>query len=150
MIAGALPYNLDSATAGRPTMLQFCCRRELEMAVELLLEAGCNPNETSANDVTPPLIIAAFSGNVRILNSLAAHRRTQINLIDNSGSKQTALHKVAQRLKVDRNRFLQCLNILLDPQAHRKKINVNAQDTSGNTPLHYAAQTGLIHFIVIF
>lgn len=142
LVSDVVANDLNKAAIGRTTLLQLSCRREMVECVELLLQAGCDPNATSASDVTPPLIIAAHGGNVRILDALLGHPKIQLNLVDSGQSKQTALHKVAQKLGFDNNRYLQCLNLLLGPHSHGRTIDVNATDAMGNTALHYAAHSG--------
>jgi ankyrin repeat protein len=134
-------YDLNKM-AGKQTMLQFSCRQELVEAVPLLLEAGFNPNLTSSDHPTPPLIIAAQKGNHQILQSLCNHEDIQINAIDNQESRQTALHKIVQQMPMNENCFIQCLEMLLEFRGKNGTIEINAQDASGNTALHYAVHTG--------
>jgi len=87
---------------------------------------------------------------VEILRLLAGHKLIQLDAVDNPQSRQTALHKVSQKLHdartaEERNRYGQCLQILLarhQEEAGPASINVNAQDAFGNTALHYAAYSG--------
>ena len=93
---------------------------------------------------------------MEILQLLVGHELIQLDVVDNSQSRQTALHKVSQklhremhdtRIAEERNRYIQCLQILLarhQDEAGRASINVNAQDAFGNTALHYAAYSGNI------
>ena len=144
---------MNEACSTSTTLLQHSCSEQLSWAVDLLLDAGCDPNGTSSNQANAPILLAAQHGNKDIIRSLMEHRRTHCGVIDTPSSGQTALHKVVQRLPADPERFLACLNVLLgcDPQSgsrrtDAKSLNVNVQDVSGNTPLHYAAHSGLTNF----
>ena len=158
--SGAVPFDVNlGAPAGRSTILQHCCLEQMARAAELLLDAGCDPNATSLNNPSAPLLLASYKGNVAIVRLLTAQPAIQLNAIDGHQSKQTALHKVAQQLPKDKSRYLQCLNILLGdpdplptdytellgarPARGHRQVDVNAQDSSGNTALHYAAHSGV-------
>ena len=87
---------------------------------------------------------------MEIVRLLSRHPDIQLNAVDHDQSKQTALHKVVQKLHDactadEKSRYGQCLRILLAGSA---SINVNCQDAFGNTPVHYAALSGkyLLHF----
>ena len=55
--------------------------------------------------------------------------------------KKTLLHHIAE--SNPKYRFREIVSLLVDQDA-----NINAQDNSGNTPLHYAARTGHDEFIL--
>ncbi len=87
----------------------------------------------------------------------------QLDAIDHVGSGQTALHKIAQKLHdagvEDRLRYGQCLHLLLSKSQQQvgsnggdggpSSININCQDSFGNSPLHYAALSGEVHSFVM-
>lgn len=93
---------------------------------------------------------------MEILRYLVSHPQIHLDVVDNAQSRQTALHKLAQKLHdastaEEREKHLQCLQILLassgrqmdgSPSGAVGPINVNAQDAFGNTALHYAAFSG--------
>lgn len=110
---------------------------------------------------------SSFKGNVDILRLLVNSPHIQLDAIDHVGSGQTALHKIAQKLHdasvEDRLRYGQCLNLLLSKSQQQtgsngaddqgiggsSSININCQDSFGNSPLHYAALSGKVHSFVM-
>jgi len=101
---------------------------------------------------------------VDILQLLVNSPHIQLDAIDHVGSGQTALHKIAQKLHdasvEDRLRYGQCLHLLLSKSQQQQvgsnggdsgpsSININCQDSFGNSPLHYAALSGEVHSFVM-
>ena len=132
-------------------MLQLCCHQGLVQAVPLLLKAGCYPSLTSSIDCTPPFLIAAMNGNNQILRILCNEEDLVINGVKGD---YTALHFIVRQLpkvppKVKKG-TIQCLKILLEiPRRPSEKIDVNAQDNTGSTALHYTVDTSQVaHYIL--
>ena len=79
---------------------------------------------------SPPLLEAAYFGNVEIVNTLLAHEGIDVNLKDDDG--QTAL------MVASRKGNLNIVNTLLE----KKGIDVNLKDKDNINALMYATRNG--------
>ncbi|GMI21199.1 hypothetical protein TeGR_g866 [Tetraparma gracilis] len=80
-LAGEKPLELTLPTPDRPTSLFKAAQNgHLEVA-RLLLEAGADPNSSTATDGATPLSIACYYGHLGIVELLLAHEDTDVNSV---------------------------------------------------------------------
>ena len=94
------------------------------------MTAAANTNDTSTEDFARP----AFSGSSVEHAKLLLSKKCEASAVDSSG--RTSMHLAAK----------QGVTSLVHLFASEKNgsSSVNGQDHLGNTPLHYAAQTGML------
>lgn len=125
--------ELNSAPCpSRPTALQYACEKKNIAAAAMLLYLGADPNATSINDETPPLILVACTGCEYIVRMLLDDGRLDVNAADRVG--RTALHHLVQRMnRAKDGGHAECLELLLKAGAA-----CDRQDVLSKTPLDYA------------
>jgi|GEM_PF-5934989 len=97
--------------------------------VRILLENGANPNVVDRQKHTP-LHLAAENNSPEIMNLLIS-KGALVDVLD--VSRSTALHKLFRPLNRKEGSILPALHLLV-----RAGAAINAQDCSGETPLHLA------------
>lgn len=129
-IAAAIDAGADvNAGDGTATPLHYAVASGNEQAVKLLLANGAKVDARSIWG--PPLLVAALHGNAAMLKLLLG-RATDSNLANKTDPNirfrsKTALHIASQKGCLD------CVVALVEAGA-----DVNAQMSSGDTPLHLA------------
>ncbi|XP_069678882.1 transient receptor potential cation channel protein painless-like [Periplaneta americana] len=124
------PYNA--------TCLEMACKEiGCEEFVNALLLAGADPNTVNIITHKSPIHLAVEAGNHEAMKILLQDRRTNINMVDDSG--KTALHIAVEIHKrsddEDDRRSLECISLLL----HQENIDVNKVDKNGYTAIQIAA-----------
>jgi ankyrin repeat protein len=112
------------------TAMQWVFTRECDEGVMLLLEAGANPNAPDAVTRWPPLMAAASSGKVRLVNAMV-DRGADVN--GRWMRSMTPLHIAASNGAADVVRFLLS-----------RGADAQATDAGGVTALHMGARHGEI------
>lgn len=123
------PYN--------STCLEMACKETCcEEFVLALLLAGADVNTVNIITRKSPLHLTAEAGNYEAMKIILTDRRTNVNMVDDSG--QTALHIVVEQYREndgDARRLLECISVLLK----HKGTDVNRTDKNGCTAFHLAA-----------
>ena len=144
------------------TTLQKASQMGYHQFVRLLLNYGVNPNITTEENASRPVLLAAQRGHHETLQCFIDHN--QKNKMNNTNfavwtrdTKETVLHLILKKshkkallgvgssadlTKQDVN-YRKCLNSLLNAEAdvtEQLTRVINKKDLIGNTPLHYAAQ----------
>lgn len=133
----------EGANAGRA--LGEAARKDDREAVKMLLKLGAAPNgDPSGGNV--PLLAAAANLNADMIsllleagadvNAEAAGENALHKIVAARGSKQPANRRRTVK-KEDPGSFQEAVRVLLD-----NKININAVNISGQTPLYLAAENG--------
>ena len=104
--------------------------------IQMLLEAGADPNQKVPHRGDTALIIACdkFNPSIRIIELLIEYG---VKLNDQDFDGNTALHLLSQENKFD------AVELLL---SHRS--NPNIQNDKGNTPLHISGSNKMAHLLI--
>lgn len=137
---------------GELTYLQYACRYGLSSVVDMLLDAGADPNACCPITQDRPAIIAANRGYCNILRKLLD--TSDISLEPVNG--KTILHAVMDGFmdgdrssddslatpleEVDHSKCLEYVLQHIKKESARGKLDINYQDDVGNTVLHYAVK----------
>ncbi|KAL0272828.1 UNVERIFIED_CONTAM: hypothetical protein PYX00_005657 [Menopon gallinae] len=119
---------------GQNTYLQYCCRYGRTKAAIHLVNKGVDVNYTP-HQTMRPVFLACMKGRHEILPSLLEKADFSPNDFG-----ENVLHVTVKSVDATGKHF-QCLQILLQ-NLERTKLDINAQDRKGNTPLHYAVKYG--------
>jgi cytohesin len=117
--------DINAADSSGQTALHYAARRGYKEIVELLLANGANVNTKDNKGLTP-------------VEMAMSRQRTQIaKLLINSNADISSIHLAAFSGNLAKVKtFLQM------------GININAQDSDGRTPLHYAATADVGEFLI--
>jgi len=116
------------------TLLYLACKDDAVDYVQALLEAKVQPNNLNQIRNKAPIHIAAERAKPEVLEALLKDKRTDVNILDNSGD--TPLHIIAKKkLKSQSEDTIHCIQFLMQ----HKGIKVNVCNKKGYTPVHYAA-----------
>lgn len=130
----------DPEAKRKMTPLLLAVKQGDTKTIILLHSKGAKLEAKDESGMTP-LILAASLDKVEIMRELLA-RGADVRAVDNC--KQTALHLAIKRSSDRAVSFL--LNLNNPGQCGeveaRKKVDINAVDKSGSTPLHYCAKYG--------
>ena len=141
---GTTPLSIRSDTSGE-TLLHFACKCKDEFVLQVLLEAGADPNVNDISGLTPlmslvlsSVLSSSTSDMVDALHSYgcnlnAALEVSETNLELQLWNGSTALHMAIGIEKVDSG----CIKSLISCGAY-----VQATDAQGRTPLHIACIVG--------
>ncbi|KAK2715458.1 hypothetical protein QYM36_010169 [Artemia franciscana] len=130
--------DLNKGVSDGATFLQTACEIGLPEIVDLLVSTGASTETTSSALDKKPIILACGTGSDKIIQTLLSNGANVNHICPDT--RQTLLHEIAQQLSKNPKKYLQCLRTLL---AYRnEEFQINAQDNSGNTPLHYAVANG--------
>lgn len=126
--SGNADVNLLDETGLTP--LSYACSKGFQDLVELLLDAGANPNLVGADsfEQSTPLLLAAKQGQTVIVRALL-EAGASMSLLD--VDQRAPLHWAAAEGHDD------TVKVLI-----KKGANVNATDSHQQTPLHLACQNG--------
>lgn len=127
-------FDLVNLNDSSSTLLQLCCSKGLAKAVAHLIDKGADPNLNTPKNQQRPIEIAAENGFYDIFKSLVDHQKIYI-----PKKVLTTLLKYYENEKVPGIDHAKCCDYLLEKlQKHHDLIDVNDQDDSRNSPLHYA------------
>ena len=115
------------------TTLHYALDNGYKDCVELLIEAGADPNHSTLFYGNFLLGLAINKGGADCLEDLLSGAKTNVNFLDVMG---TPLHLAIKANRID------CIKRLLD-----YKANPNILDEKGNTPLHLAVSNKRIDCI---
>ena len=163
LLARMTPENLDTFSAGDMTLMQKGCNYGLNQFVEQLLDQGANPNQTTTETGSSPLLLAAYYGHSAVIQVLMEHKVNSTEggaqTADFSATERTSGESILHYLLMIPDRAIKtrdevksyedCLDLILDCQYctesnHACRVCleilqiVNTKDNRGNTPLHYA------------
>ncbi len=147
--------DLDSYIAEGSTLLQSSCVYGLDKFAALMLEQGADPNLTTTQDGTAPILSAAYYGHYQVMDLFINHKITSIesaktaNLsVTERHTKESVLHHLLEipsrneKTPEEIKNFESSLHLLLDcedSRVHEELLDViNKKDIRGNVPLHYA------------
>ncbi|CAC5377157.1 unnamed protein product [Mytilus coruscus] len=119
--------NLNARNRRQESALFFATYVENEEIVEMLLQAGADPNLTSS-DGTTALLTACYQGSTKIVQILVNHQ-SDINVCN--PQRYSSIHIAAW------NGYYQIVNILLKAGMHH-----DTATRDGNTPIALAAHGG--------
>ena len=116
--------NINCQDKDGDTPLHLTCysKGDSSEIVKLLIEKGCDPNCRNKKQRTA-LHIAAHKGNVKLICTLMAKGKFDLNIADEDGN--IPLHYA-------------CFNGSQDAVKEFLKCNINSTNKDGNTPLHIA------------
>eukprot|EP00451_Oxyrrhis_marina_P028228 CAMPEP_0204337142 /NCGR_PEP_ID=MMETSP0469-20131031/20080_1 /ASSEMBLY_ACC=CAM_ASM_000384 /TAXON_ID=2969 /ORGANISM="Oxyrrhis marina" /LENGTH=678 /DNA_ID=CAMNT_0051321119 /DNA_START=1 /DNA_END=2033 /DNA_ORIENTATION=- len=117
------------------TPLHFAARRGYEEIVGILLEAKADPGSANATGMTP-LHHAAAGGHKEIIEFLCDEAKANLFVRDNNG--MSIVHHAAYQNWMDVITF-----------AFRRRMNIDAADKNGWTPLMYGAQQGNLSVCIL-
>ena len=135
------------------TILQKLCDEELVDFVSVILNYDVNPDQTTAQNTSPPIMISAVRGNDEIMK-LLIEKRANISDACKSNTNETVLHLLLKKNTDDVTKIQKierCLGLLLGNEKilddstndwlHTEigKI-VNKRNRFGDTPMYYATQ----------
>jgi hypothetical protein len=115
-----------------PTPLHSAAAKGDLVAVQLLVEAGENPDATDRNDLTP-LHMAADKGRLEVTQFLVEKAGANLDAEDDEG--WTPLHTAAYKGRLEVTQFL----------VEKADANLDAEDYKGRTPLSLASSNGQLH-----
>ena len=144
------------------TILQKASQMGFYQHVTMLLNHGVNPNMTTEENATRPVLLAAQKGHYKTLQCFLEHnQKMKVNktnfAIWTRDTKETILHLILKKsnkkallgvgLKSEINEqdlnYKKCFNVLME-SSDNVKLDltrvINKKDLIGNTALHYAAQ----------
>ena len=144
------------------TVLQRAAQAGQHQFVSLLLTFGTNPNITTQENATRPVLLAAMRGHHETVQCFVDHNlKNKVNgtnfAVWTRDTKETILHLILKKshkkallgvgsvsdLKIQDENYRKCLNVLLESSSDtRDQLSriINKKDLIGNTALHYAAQ----------
>ncbi|CAL4121248.1 unnamed protein product [Meganyctiphanes norvegica] len=126
---------IDSEEDQGMTLLQYTSENGLSEFVEVLLKHGADPVKYDKTNLYSPILYACEKGFSPVLEVFERHNKLEGGLLQVDGRGETVLHKVVkQEYKRNGADYKKCLEIIL-----KYKIDVDAVDMFGNTPLHHAA-----------
>ena len=148
---------LDSFSSGGLTLLQKCCDYGLPEFAEALLAGGASGNQTTNEDTTKPVLLAAYSGHSSVLKVLLDHKeRTEDKSraarldVQDGHSRETILHHILKMPKKIESPgkvsdYQECFDLLFSSSsktvaAELEKM-INKRDLEGNSALHCATQS---------
>ena len=163
LLARLSSKDLDSYTSGGMTLLQKACNYGLETFVQDLLDQGANPNQTTTETASSPLLLAAYYGHSGVIQVLMDHKVSStegsgFETADFSAIERTSSESILHYLLVVPDRssktdkeiqaYEDSLDLLLNCQNCQDNKScrvcqevikvVNVKDSRMNTPLHYA------------
>lgn len=117
----------DSANNKGRTPISYAAEKGRFDLIDLLQEAGANPNLPDENSLTP-IAYAAQNGHRKAIEILLNNEKTLPNQKGKDG--KTALHHAVENQHIEAIKFFLC----------NKDVDINLADQKGDTPLHYAVK----------
>ena len=149
------------------TTLQKAAQLGLQSFVSVLLDCGVNPNITTEENASRPVLLAAVRGHHETVLAFIEHHQKLAGRGNSTNfavwtrdTKETILHLILKKsqkkalmglgsssdlVKYDTD-YRRCLTAVLEAgQEVRQQLSrvINKKDLAGNTPLHYASQVTL-------
>lgn len=128
LLAKGAPYDLPDKSTNHP--LHYACAYGYPEMIELLMEAGCDPNlknDWGLNATTVALLKNYFDCVKKMLN----YDATDVNCVDNDGRSL-----ISNTVKSITEENLENFTYLLD----EKNADTNAQDQHGLSTLHHVCR----------
>lgn len=119
------------------TALFVAAQAGCTLAVQYLLDAHADANRKHADTGCTPLHVACANGHISIVETFLTVPSIDITQKDNYGA--TILHAAAFNSNI-----IDCIVTISQKKARKKKIDLNAVDRNGITPLNLVCQAGNI------
>lgn len=127
-------FELVNADDTSSTLLQLCCMKGLSKVASHLINKGADPNLVTRKNQQKPIEIAAENGFYEIFQVLVYHPKIYL-----PKKLLMTLLKYYEYEKVPGINHAECYDYLLGKlKTNPSLIDVNEQDESKNSPLHYA------------